>query len=97
MSFWVYITASKRNGTLYIGQTDNLARRIWQHKQGIGAKFTSDYTVNKLVWYEAHDTRYSARTREAQMKKWNRLWKLRVIEEMNPDWRDLYEGLSPLD
>ncbi len=96
MAFWVYIVASKRNGTLYIGQTDSLNRRIWQHKSGTGSEFTSDYTVNKLVWYERHDTRASAKLRKARMKKWNRAWKLRLIEEMNPDWRDLYENLSPL-
>lgn len=96
MAFWVYIVASNRNGTLYIGQTDSLNRRIWEHKTKTGAKFTSDYSVNKLVWYERHDTRASARLREDRIKKWNRAWKLRVIEEMNPDWRDLYEELSPL-
>lgn len=97
MSFYVYMVASKRNGTLYIGQTNSLNRRIWEHKSGNGCKFTSDYTVNMLVWYEAHDSRASAKLREARMKKWNRAWKLRLLEENNPNWRDLYEDLSPLD
>jgi len=90
MSFYVYILASRRNGTLYIGMTDNLAGRIWQHRQGIVPGFTKQYGVKLLVWYEQHETRESALLRERQMKKWNRRWKLELIEKMNPTWRDLY-------
>jgi putative endonuclease len=94
VSFFVYILASKRNGTLYIGMTDNLARRVWEHREGVIAGFTRDYGVKMLVWYEQHDTRESALTRERQMKKWNRAWKLREIEAMNPTWRDLWDEIA---
>ena len=82
---YVYILASDRNGTLYIGVTSNLIKRIDQHKQ----KVTKDYDITKLVWYEEHDTIEAAILREKQMKKWKRLWKLRVIEDLNPAWNDL--------
>ena len=95
MAFYVYIVASKRNGTLYIGMTDELLKRAWQHRNGIIAGFTRDYDVKYLVWYEVHETRESAILRERRMKKWNRAWKLELIEESNPDWCDLSEGLSP--
>lgn len=91
MSFYVYILASRRNGTLYIGMTDNLVGRIWQHRQGVVPGFTNQYGIKLLVWYEQHETRESALLRERQMKKWNRKWKLELIEKMNPAWRDLYE------
>ena len=93
MGFYVYILASRRNGTLYIGMTDDLARRIWEHRAGAVAGFTRKYGVKILVWYERHETRESAFTRERQLKKWNRAWKLELIERMNPDWRDLYDDL----
>jgi putative endonuclease len=89
MSFFVYILASRRNGTLYIGMTDNLARRIWEHKSGAVPGFTRKYGVKMLVWYEVHETRESAFQRERQLKKWNRAWKLALIEPSNPSWRDL--------
>ncbi len=89
--FFVYILASRRNGTLYIGQTDDLAERTRQHKSGERSGFAKRYGATMLVWFEVHETREAAVTRERQMKKWNRAWKLRVIEEMNPDWDDLYE------
>ena len=95
MSFFVYIVASKRNGTLYIGHTDNLLKRAWQHRQGVIEGFTRDYAVTSLVWYEEHSSRDSASFHERRMKKWNRSWKLDLIEKHNPDWRDLSEGLSP--
>jgi putative endonuclease len=95
MSFFVYIVASKRNGTLYTGMTDDLLKRIWQHKSGIIPGFTRDYGVKTLVWYEVHDTREGAITRERQIKKWNRAWKLRLIESANPDWLDLGKDLTP--
>ncbi len=93
MSFYVYILASGRNGTLYIGMTDDLARRIWQHRIGAVPGFTKTYGVTMLVWYEVHETRESAFARERQLKKWNRVWKLEVIEKMNPAWRDLWDDL----
>ena len=94
MSFWVYILASRRNGTLYIGMTDDLVRRVWQHRQGLILGFTKKYGIKMLVWYEQHETRESALRRERQMKKWNRAWKLDVIERFNPAWNDLAEGLT---
>jgi putative endonuclease len=86
----VYILASKRNGTLYIGVTSNLAGRIWQHKNNMEEGFTRRYGVHRLVWYELHQTMESAIRREKQMKEWKRKWKLELIESVNPDWRDLY-------
>ena len=94
MSFFVYILASRRNGTLYIGMTDDLLRRVWQHQTGAIPGFSSKYGVKTLVWYEQHETRESALTRERQLKKWNRTWKLRLIEQTNPAWCDLCTDLS---
>jgi putative endonuclease len=93
MSFFVYILASRRNGTLYIGMTDNLARRIWEHQSGVAHGFTKKYGVKTLVWYEIHESRESAFRRERQLKKWNRAWKLQLIERLNPSWRDLAHEL----
>jgi len=92
--FYVYILASQRNGTLYTGVTSNLIQRIWQHKQRLVDGFTKKYRVKSLIHYEVHDTAESAITREKQIKKWKRAWKLRLIEENNPDWKDLYELIS---
>jgi len=89
----VYILASKRNGTLYIGITSGLVQRIWQHKNKMVEGFTQKYNVNKLVYYEVHPNAESAITREKQMKKWRRSWKIRLIEEKNPDWKDLYDDI----
>ena len=89
----VYILASKRNGTLYIGVTSDLVSRIWQHKEDLLEGFTKKYGVHLLVYYEWHDDMDAAILREKQLKKWNRAWKLRLIEEKNPDWTDLYESL----
>lgn len=86
----VYILASAPRGTLYIGVTSNLQQRIWQHKQNLVEGFTREHHVHTLVWYEVHDTMDSAIRREKAMKAWKRLWKLRLIENANPDWRDLY-------
>ena len=94
MAFFVYIVASKRNGTLYIGMTDDLPKRAWQHKNSVIKGFTRDYGVKALVWYETHNSRESALLRERRMKKWNRAWKLELIEKQNPDWLDLSESLS---
>ena len=85
----VYILASKRNGTLYVGVTSDLARRIGEHKNDLVEGFTQKYGVHMLVYYEMHDDMLSAITREKQINKWNRDWKLRLIERENPEWRDL--------
>ena len=90
---YVYIMASARNGTLYIGVTSNLVQRVWQHRNGLVPGFTREHDCKLLVWYEAHDDLQEARRRELQMKKWKRLWKLGTIEAMNPDWQDLYPTL----
>jgi putative endonuclease len=92
MSFFVY--ASRRNGTLYTGMTDDLVKRIWQHRNGVVPGFTKKYGVKMLVWYELHETRESALARERQIKKWNRAWKLHIIEQMNPSWRDLWDDIT---
>jgi putative endonuclease len=89
----VYILASQRNGTLYIGVTSDLVQRTWEHKHNQTDGFTKKHHVHMLVYYEYHDDMDSAIRREKQLKKWNRGWKLRLIEENNPDWNDLYEEL----
>jgi len=91
---FVYIMASQRNGTIYVGVTSDLPGRAYQHRNGLVAGFTKTHGCKILVWYEAHDSIDCARLRELQMKKWNRLWKLREIEAKNPDWSDLFESLS---
>jgi putative endonuclease len=85
--------ASGRNGTLYIGVTSDLVQRVWQHRSGLVPGFARKYGRKLLVWYEAYDDLQEARLRELQMKKWKRLWKLSTIEQMNPNWRDLYPTL----
>ncbi len=89
----VYILASKRNGTLYIGVTSNLQKRTWEHKKDLVEGFTKKYGIHRLVYYELHEDMVSAIKREKQMKKWNRAWKLELIERQNPCWRDLWEGI----
>ncbi len=86
----VYLLASKRNGTLYVGVTSDLIKRVWEHKNHVVAGFTDKYSVDLLVWYEVHETMESAIGREKALKEWKRAWKLRLIEEHNPDWDDLY-------
>jgi putative endonuclease len=86
----VYILASKRNGTLYVGVTSNLVQRVWQHKGDLVEGFTKEYGVHTLVWFETHETMESAITREKILKGWHRAWKLELIEGANPAWRDLY-------
>ncbi len=93
MSFFVYILASRRNGTLYLGMTDHLARRVWEHQSGAVPGFTTKYGVKTLVWYELHESRETAFQRERQLKKWNRAWKIQLIERRNPTWRDLADEL----
>ncbi len=92
MSFFVYILASERNGTLYVGMTDDLSRRVWEHQTGVFPGFTKKYGVRTLVWSEVHETRESAFVRERQIKMWKRKWKLQLIEELNPEWKDLVEA-----
>lgn len=89
----VYILASKHNGTLYIGVTSDLIRRAYEHKNNLVEGFTKKYGVHLLVYFEPCEDMHSAITREKQLKKWNRSWKLRLIKERNPDWKDLYENL----
>ena len=90
---FVYIVASQRNGTVYTGSTSNLVQRAYQHRTGMIDGFTKENGYRLLVWFEAHDDLQEARQRERQIKKWNRIWKLRLIEELNPDWDDLFESL----
>jgi putative endonuclease len=85
--------ASARNGTLYIGVTSDLVQRVWQHREGFVPGFSKQHGCKMLVWYAAFDDLQDARLRELQMKKWKRVWKLREIEAMNPEWEDLYPGL----
>jgi putative endonuclease len=89
----VYIMASRRNGTLYVGVTSNLIKRIWEHKNDVVPGFTQKYTVHRLVWYELHGTMEDAIAREKAIKEWQRQWKLSLIEKDNPEWTDLYEEL----
>jgi putative endonuclease len=91
---WVYMMASQRNGTLYIGVTNDLARRAWEHRSGRGSQFTAKYRVTLLVWYEGYGDVQEAIRREKQLKGWERRWKLEMIEHMNPTWRDFYEDLN---
>jgi putative endonuclease len=95
LAFWVYILASQRNGTLYVGYTDDIHRRIFEHREKLIPGFTAKYAVTRLVWLEAHPTRESAWLRERRIKEWRRAWKLRLIEGENPDWEDLYDKLPP--
>ena len=94
MAFYVYMLASKRNGTPYIGMTDDLVKRVWQHRNDIIPGFTKRYGVKTLVWFEAHESRESAFIRERQLKKWNRAWKLKLVEWANPAWRDLWDEVA---
>ena len=89
--YWVYILASRPNGTLYIGTTINLARRMWEHRQGLVEGFTKKYSVHHLVYCEAFSRPMDAIQREKRLKKWNRAWKIQLIESKNPEWNDLFE------
>ncbi len=89
----VYILASKRNGTLYIGVTSDLVKRIWEHKNDMVEGFTKRYSVHQLVWYELHENMESAIEREKRLKEWKRKWKLELIESNNPNWLDLYDTI----
>jgi len=89
----VYVLANKRNGTLYIGVTSDLRKRVWEHRNDMVDGFTKRYGIHRLVYYELHADMASAIGREKQMKKWNRAWKLELIERQNPHWQDLWEGI----
>jgi len=91
--YYVYILASRRNGTLYVGVTNDLARRAFEHREGAGAIFTRRYAVGLLVYYEVYQDVRDAIVREKALKKWRRAWKLKLIESANPQWQDLYESL----
>ena len=86
----VYVMTNKPYGTVYIGVTGNLVKRVYEHKEGFVEGFTKEYGLDKLVWYEVHEDIYSAITREKQIKEWRRDWKINLIQEMNVDWKDLY-------
>ena len=88
--FFVYILCSKQNGTLYIGVTSDLIKRVYEHKNDLADGFTKRYKIHNLVWYEVHETAESAIKREKNIKKWERSWKLKLIEKWNPEWNDLY-------
>jgi putative endonuclease len=92
-SYYVYILASQRNGTLYIGVTNDLMKRVYEHRNNLIDGFTKKYNVHSLVYYEQYNDIESAIVREKRLKKWNREWKLELIEKENPQWRDLYEDL----
>ena len=93
MPYYVYILASKRNGTLYVGVTKDLVRRVYEHKHDLVEGFTRKYQVHDLVYFEQTEDVLAAITREKQIKKWNRAWKIELIEKTNKDWRDLYETI----
>jgi putative endonuclease len=95
MGFHVCILASQRNGKLYTGHTDDLSRRIWEHKTQAIPGFTAQFGVTRLVWYEQFEMRETAFARERAIKKWRRAWKIEMIERFNPGWRDLYDELEP--
>ncbi len=94
MAFWVYILASKPGGTLYIGVTRDIVRRVFEHRTDVVKGFTRRYGVKKLVYFEQHDTAIAAIQREKNIKHWSREWKIDLIVSMNPDWRDLYDDIS---
>ena len=96
MAFYVYILASQRNGTLYLGHTDSISGRTWEHRTSETQSFTVKYGVKQLVYYEVFESRESAFRHERAMKKWRRLWKIELIERFNPSWRDLFDEL-PLE
>jgi putative endonuclease len=91
---WVYILTNRPNGTLYTGVTRDLARRVWQHREGLATGFTKQYGLKRLVFCEYHETILAAIQRERNIKRWPRAWKVRLIYEANPDWNDLYETIN---
>nr|WP_314543545.1 GIY-YIG nuclease family protein [uncultured Massilia sp.] len=93
-SSYVYILASGLNGTLYVGVTSDLVKRVWQHREGLAEGFTKRHDVKRLVWYEVHGDITEAIRREKQIKKWERSWKIELIQKTNPVWRDLYADIT---
>jgi putative endonuclease len=93
MAYYTYILTNQKNGALYTGSTDDLAKRVFEHRSLVGSAFTTKYGIGILVWYEVHDTREAAFLRERQIKEWKRQWKINRINERNPDWRDLLAEL----
>jgi putative endonuclease len=93
-TYFVYMMASKRNGTLYVGLTNNLIKRVYEHRTDIIQGFTKKYSIHKLVYYEQTNDIYSAIQREKSLKKWNRKWKIKLIEKFNPNWDDLYDDVT---
>jgi putative endonuclease len=94
MAYYVYIMASKRNGTLYVGVTNDLVRRIYEHREGQADGFTKKYGVKTLAYFESHDDIDRALQREKNLKHWRRAWKIDLIEKANPDWHDLYDTIT---
>jgi putative endonuclease len=93
-AYWVYMLASRLGGTLYIGVTNNLARRVYEHRSGLVDGFTKDYAIHRLVYFEQHTDVEAAIRREKRLKKWNRAWKVRLIERFNPNWDDLFPQIA---
>lgn len=91
--YFVYILAKERNSTFYVGMTSNLQKRIWEHKNEVADGYTKKYGIKALVYFEIFDDPETAIRREKRLKKWNRAWKIKIIEQMNPEWRDLYEDI----
>ncbi|MCK1744890.1 GIY-YIG nuclease family protein [Bradyrhizobium sp. 139] len=94
MAYYVYLLASKKYGTLYIGVTNDIVRRIHEHKSKVVAGFSKRYSIDRLVWFEIYDDPVTAIEREKELKKWRREWKIRLIEEQNPRWIDLYPQIA---
>jgi len=92
--FYVYILASKRCGAVYVGVTNDLVRRVWEHREGIADSHTKRYWIKRLVYFEDHATAEAAIQREKRLKRWRRTWKDELIESRNPDWRDLYDEIA---
>jgi len=92
-NFYVYILTKRRNSTFYVGITSNLPKRIWEHKNEVADGFTKKHQVKMLVYYEVFDNAEGAIKREKRLKRWNRAWKMKIIEEINPNWCDLYEDI----
>ncbi|MBX3514213.1 MAG: GIY-YIG nuclease family protein [Xanthobacteraceae bacterium] len=95
LRFFVYILATRKDGPIYVGITNNLQKRVFEHKSRSVAGFTKRYNVDRLVWFEEHSTANAAITKEKQLKRWRRIWKKELIERFNPEWDDLYSSLDP--
>jgi putative endonuclease len=93
MGYYVYILASRKDGAIYVGMTNDLVRRIYEHRTKAVRGFTSKYNITRLVWFEIYDDPLSAISREKELKKWKRSWKIKLIEARNPEWQDLYESI----